>query len=163
MVENYVAMVEISSPLFSNFASGKRKKARLMKRSLLLISLLTALLFCGCDAEEECWTYMPESHWILHADGMVEGRRLTLTFKGSEVEALDGSRATRPFTSDRTWDYHIGEDGYMHIYYTSSDSDGYSSTDSYELRHSVSEDGLTMTLVYYPSFGSARTYHFDRR
>ena len=133
-----------------------------MKRIALMMTLLAALFMSGCE-EEENWTYMPDSHWILHADGMVEGRRLTLTFDGDEVEALDGSWDTRPFSSDRTWTYHIEDDGYMYISYTTTDSDGFSDTETYELRHSVSEDGLTMTLVYKPTFGSARTYRFDRR
>lgn len=133
-----------------------------MKRISLMLMLLAALFMCGCE-DDGPRTYMPESHWILHADGMVEGRRLTLTFDGDAVEALDGNRDTRPFTSDRTWDYYIDGSGYMHISYTTTDSDGYSDTESYELRHSLSDDGLTMTLVYEPAFGSARTYRFDRR
>ena len=133
-----------------------------MKRISLIMAFLAAFLMCGCE-EESCRTYMPESHWILHADGMVEGRRLTLTFDGDGVEALDGKWSTRPFTSNRTWNYYIDVDGYMHISYTTTDSDGCTSTESYELRHCLSDDGLTMTLVYEPTFGSTRTYNFDRR
>ena len=126
-----------------------------------MLTLLATLFLCSC--EDDYKTYMPESHWILHVDKMTEGRRLTLTFDGDGVKALDGNWDTRPFTSDRTWVYHIDGNGYMHIHYTTTDSDGDSSTDSYELLHSLSDDGLTMTLVYEPAFGSPRTYRFDRR
>lgn len=133
-----------------------------MKRIALLITMVAATLaMCGC--EDEYRTYMPDSHWILHADGMVEGHRLSLTFDGDEVEAADGNYKTPPFTSHRHWDYYINENGEMHIWYVENDSDGGTTTYSYTLGYMLAEDGLSMTLVYDPTFGSTKTYRFDKR
>ena len=133
-----------------------------MKRFALIITLVAAtLMLCGCDEEER--TYLPDSHWILHVDGTSEGHRLALTFRGDEMEVHDGSYKTPPFTSSSTWDYYITGDGYLHMYYYSTDSDGYTDDESFDLKMSMSADGLTLTLVYDPWVGSTRTYVFDKR
>lgn len=132
-----------------------------MKRLALLITLFAAFAMSGC--EDEYRTYMPDSHWILHADGMVEGHRLALTFDGDVVSVADGSYRTPPFTGSRKWDYYLVDDVEMRIYYTETDSDGGTSTTSYTLGYSMAPDGLTLTLTYDPTFGARRTYTFDRR
>lgn len=132
-----------------------------MKRIAIVLTFVAAFLMCGC--EEENRTYLPDSHWILHVDGTAEGHRLALTFNGDEMQVHDGTWRTPPFGESTYWDYYITDDGYMHIYYTTTDSDGYTDTESYELAMTLPEDGLTLTLVYKPWSGSARTYRFDRR
>ncbi len=130
--------------------------------ALLIVIAVAAFVFASCE-EEEVRYYLPDSHWILHADGMVEGHRLALTFTGDELEVSDGSYKTPPFTGSRDWEYYVTDDGYLHIWYTTSDSDGGTSTDSEALRYSISEDGLTLSLVYEPWIGSTKYYTFDRR
>ena len=134
-----------------------------MKRIAIILALvIAAFAFTSCEYEEEYY-YMPDSHWILHADGMVEGRRLALTFVGDELEVADGSHKTPPFTESRTWDYYLTEGGTLHISYSYSDSDGTTSSDYHVLDYSISEDGLTLTLMYETWTGRVKTYTFDRR
>lgn len=133
-----------------------------MKRiALIMTFVVAAAMLCGC--EDEYHSYLPDSHWILHADGMVEGHRLSLTFDGDQVEAADGNHKTPPFTSNRTWNYYITDANEMHIWYLDSDSDGGTSTTSYTLDYMMADDGLSLTLVYYPTFGTAKKYRFDKR
>ncbi len=133
-----------------------------MKRLTLLATLfVAAFALCGC--EEENYSYLPESHWIIHVDGTAEGHRLALTFNGDEMKVHDADWNTPPFNASSQWNYYITDDGYMHIYYTTTDSDGYTDTESYELMSTVSADGLRLTLVYDPWIGSTHTYVFDRR
>ena len=132
-----------------------------MKRLMLIMTVVAAgLLMGGC--EEEHYTYLPDSHWILHVDGMTEGHRLALTFKGDVMRVDDASWRQTPF-SDGEWNYCITEDGWLNMWQSESDSDGGSYTVSYDLDYSMSDDGLSLTLVYWPASGGAKTYRFDRR
>ena len=133
-----------------------------MKRFALIAMFVAAALALG-GCEEENRTYLPDSHWILHVDGTAEGHRLALTFNGETMHVHDANWKTPPFGGSSSWDYYITDDGYLHIYYSTTDSDGYTDTYYYDLAMTLSDDGLTLTLVYKPWSGSARTYRFDRR
>ena len=133
-----------------------------MRRTAFMIMLFAAALtFAACD--EEPHSYLPDSHWILHADGMAEGHRLALTFHGETLDVADGSHTTPPFSASKRWDYYVTSDGVLHISRTESDPDGGTTTYSYNLDYNVSDDGLTLALTYAPTFGNVRNYLFDRR
>lgn len=133
-----------------------------MKRLALILTFVAAtFMMCGC--EEENRSYLPDSHWILHVDGAAEGHRLALTFTGDEMRVHDAGWDNPPFGESSLWNYYITDDGYMHIYYSTTDSDGYTDTEEYELMSTVSADGLTLTLLYDPWVGHMRSYVFDRR
>ncbi len=129
--------------------------------AFIAMFVAAALMLGGC--EEENRSYLPDSHWILHVDGTAEGHRLALTFNGETMHVHDANWKTPPFGGSSSWDYYITDDGYLHIYYSTTDSDGYTDTYYYDLAMTLSDDGLSLTLVYEPWSGSARTYRFDRR
>ncbi len=135
-----------------------------MKRLTLIITLVASMMMLGGCTEETIITYLPDSHWILHVDGMTEGHRLALTFEGDEMQVDDGTYKTPPFTSsDETWYYYISDNTYLHMWTYYTDSDGVEYTDSYDLKITTNEEMNSMTLVYDPWIGSTRTYTFDRR
>ena len=129
--------------------------------AFIIMFAAAALLMCSCEEEE--YSYLPDSHWILHVDGMSEGHRLALTFSGEDMIVTDGSWSKTPPFTDGTWEYNITSDGYLHMYDYSTDSDGCTTTTSYDLYCTMSDDGLSLTLVYDPWYGSTRRYLFDRR
>jgi len=123
----------------------------------------TMMLLGGCT-DDGIVSYLPDSHWILHVDGMSEGHRLALTFSGDEMQVDDGSYKTPPFTSsDEEWYYYITEDSYLHMWNYYTDSDGVEYEDSYDLKMSINAEMNSMTLIYDPWIGSTKTYSFDRR
>ena len=133
-----------------------------MKRfALIIMFVASAMMFTGCE-EEERW-YLQNSHWILHVDGMTEGHRLSLTFDGEYLTTLDGDSHTPPFSGSQTWNYYITGDSDLHIWITDTDSDGYSTTESHDLKLIVDDAMTSLTLTYKPLIGSSHTYLFDRR
>ena len=133
-----------------------------MKRFALIMTIVASvMLFAGCEEEERY--YMQDSHWILHVDGMTEGRRLTLTFEGESLKSLDGDSNTPPFYGSDTWSYYITGDSKLHIWKTETDYEGYTTTESYDLDFDVDEAMSDLRLSYKPWLGSMHKYRFDRR
>ena len=118
------------------------------------------MLFCGCEDYEV--GYLPDSHWILHVDGMAEGHRLALTFDGDQMRVFDGSYSTYPFTSSGTWQYNIRDGKCLYMWRDESDGDG-SYIEDYYLDYSMNATETELVLVYSPLTGNQYCYRFDRR
>lgn len=128
-------------------------------KSLIIAFVAAASMLCASCKDEDVY-YLDDSHWILHTEGVSEGKRLNLTFEGDKLTVKD-----RPFLSNfpldvDVWDYYIS-DGYLHASRTYYD-DGYQE-ESYSFRVEFSDNESQMTLTQQRLLSSDRVFVFDRR